>query len=198
MIFIKNLLRFYFDIFRDFFVNRRSSLFFLLRCSKLRRPLHIQGLKYIKINGRVTIMKQAGIDCYSTNDCKPNIVFGNNVLIGNYFTMLVTTDCTIDDNALIASNVFISTENHGMNPLIGPYMKQELLSKPVHICKNVWIGEKVCILPGVTIGENSIIGSGSVVTKSIPANSIACGNPCKVIKKFDFDTNKWVKVNYDK
>lgn len=69
-----------------------------------------------------------------------------------------------------------------------------LSSKPVVIENNVWIGELCSVLPGVTIGENSIIGANSVVTKSIPANSITVGNPAKVIKQFNFETKHWEKV----
>ena len=69
-----------------------------------------------------------------------------------------------------------------------------LSSKPVVIENNVWIGELCSVLPGVIIGENSIIGANSVVTKSIPANFIAVGNPVKVIKQYNFETKKWEKV----
>ena len=71
-------------------------------------------------------------------------------------------------------------------------------AKPVHIGDKVWVGESVCILPGVTIGECSIIGAGSVVTKSIPPYSIAVGTPAKVIKRYNFDTRSWIKVDLDK
>lgn len=70
-----------------------------------------------------------------------------------------------------------------------------MFSKEVHIGNNVWIGEFVSILPGVTIGDGSIIGSTSVVSKDIPAFSIAVGSPAKVIKTYDKDTNKWVNIN---
>ena len=75
------------------------------------------------------------------------------------------------------------------------YVKERSLSsKSVIIKDNVWLGEHVSVLPGVTIGENSIIGANSVVTKSIPANSIAVGIPAKVIKQFNFETKRWEKV----
>jgi lipopolysaccharide O-acetyltransferase len=64
----------------------------------------------------------------------------------------------------------------------------------VVIGDNVWIGESVCVLPGVSIGEGCIIGALSVVTKSIPAYSIAVGSPARVVKQFDFEQNKWKKI----
>ena len=73
-------------------------------------------------------------------------------------------------------------------------MNQELTGKGVCIDEGSWIGEKVCILPGVTIGKKCIIGAGSVVTKDVPDYCIACGNPAKVIKKYDFDEHRWIRV----
>ncbi|WP_405373425.1 DapH/DapD/GlmU-related protein [Pseudobutyrivibrio sp.] len=96
---------------------------------------------------------------------------------------------------MIASNVLICSENHGIDPeSTTPYMSQPLISKPVSIGEGSWIGEMVCILPGVHIGKKCIIGAGSVVTKSIPDYSIAVGNPAKVIKKYNFKTHNWEKV----
>jgi len=73
--------------------------------------------------------------------------------------------------------------------------KRQLFHKPVRICRNVWIGESVSILPGVEIGENSIVGANSVVTKSFPCNVIIAGNPAKIIKRYNFKTNKWERTN---
>ena len=88
----------------------------------------------------------------------------------------------------------ISSENHGVDPDL-EYVDQPLISKPVTIGDGCWIGEKVCILPGVTIGKKCIVGAGSVVTKSIPNFSMAVGNPAKIIKHYDFDKHKWEKTN---
>ena len=73
-------------------------------------------------------------------------------------------------------------------------MDQPLNSKAINIGDGCWLGEKVCVLPGVTIGKKCIIGAGSIVTKSIPDFSIAVGNPAKVIKKYNFETHKWDKA----
>ena len=97
---------------------------------------------------------------------------------------------------LFASNVIVTNENHGMDPESSvPYMNQELTARDVSIGDGCWIGEKVCILPGVSIGEKCIIGAGSVVTKSIPDYSIAVGNPAKVLKIYNFESKRWEKYN---
>ena len=112
--------------------------------------------------------------------------FGFNITIGNNFYtnfdcfMLDGNEISIGNNVLLGPRVGLYTANHATDP-------EERISgicyaRPITIEDNVWIGAGVNIVGGVTIGKNSIIGAGSVVTKSIPPNSVAAGNPCKVIK----------------
>ena len=86
---------------------------------------------------------------------------------------------TVGKNVLFGPAVTIATVGHP----IRPDMREYMYTDPVTICDNVWIGENVTICPGVTIGENSVIGAGSVVVKNIPANVIAVGNPCRVLRE---------------
>lgn len=123
---------------------------------------------------------------------QPTLKIGSGSRIEKNFTALVADELTIGENTLIASNVFISTENHGMNPEM-PYYKRPLITKSVHIGSNCWIGEKVIILPVVTIGDCLIVGAGSVVTMNIPY-TIAVGNPAKAIKKWNAKNKDWVKI----
>lgn len=122
-----------------------------------------------------------------------NIHIGNNVIINMNCTFVDNKEITIGNYVLISSNVQIYTSSHPVLPqerLIfkntkgtGSFFKTFAL--PVKIQDNVWIGGGCIILPGVTIGKNSVIGAGSVVTRSIPENSVAVGNPCRVIRQFD-------------
>ncbi len=194
-VFKKILIYNYENISRLFLRHYLSLKFIILYKSTIRKALHIKGQKFFKIGRDVSIDSNARIDVYKTKDVIPQLKIANNVMISFNFTALVTTSLVIDENVLIASNVFITTENHGINPELGPYINQQLVSGDVHIKRNVWIGEKVIILPGVTVGEYSIIGAGSIVTKNIPPYSIACGNPAKVIKKYDLDKHSWAKVD---
>ena len=143
-----------------------------------------------------TILSNNRLNVYNNlTGLKSKLILGNNCYIGFNFSALCGENITIGNEVLIASNVFISSENHGMNPESQmPYMDQPLECKPVTIDDGTWIDEKVCILSGVTIGKKCIIGAGAVVNKSIPDYSIAAGVPAKVIKKYNYKTHSWEKV----
>lgn len=125
--------------------------------------------------------------------------YGYNIEIGENFYSnynLIILDCApvkIGDNVLIGPNVSIYTAGH---PLHYEIRNQEYeYAFPIIIGDNVWIGGNVVINPGVSIGENSVIGSGSVVTKDIPNNVIAIGNPCKVLRVITDDDKHYYFKN---
>ena len=112
--------------------------------------------------------------------------YGTNIEIGNNFFCnynCVILDCNkvkIGDNCLFAPNVSVYAAGHPVHPACRNTGYE--YAKEINIGNNVWIGGSVTILPGVTIGDNVTIGAGSVVAHDIPSNSVAVGNPCKVIK----------------
>ncbi len=115
--------------------------------------------------------------------------YGYNIEIGeNFFSNhnLIILDCakvSIGDNVFIAPNCGFYTAGH---PLDYKIRNEGLeFAKPIKIGNNVWIGGNVVVLPGVTIGDNSVIGAGSVVNKDIPANVVATGNPCRVLREIN-------------
>jgi lipopolysaccharide O-acetyltransferase len=125
----------------------------------------------------------------------------DNVMMHHFIHIGVANYVEMGNNVLMASYIYISDHNHGFykrnqqsNPMTAPIRRILTYDKPVVIGDNAWIGEMVTILPGVSIGEGSIIGGGAVVTKSIPPYSIAVGNPAKVVKQFDFKKEQWVRV----
>jgi len=123
-----------------------------------------------------------------------NIHIGTNVSVNMNCTFVDCNRINIGDNVLIASNVQIYTATHPVeladrltpdwNPKSGEYFCRTY-ALPVKIGNGCWIGGGVIILPGVTIGDGSVIGAGSVVTKDIPANCVAVGNPCRVIRQIN-------------
>ena len=109
-----------------------------------------------------------------------NISMGENFYANYNLVILDCAEVTIGDNVLIGPNVSLFTAAH---PIHHKKREGDLeFSFPITIADNVWIGGNTVLNPGVTIGENTVIGSGSVVTKSIPANVVAAGNPCKIIR----------------
>ena len=123
-----------------------------------------------------------------------NIFIGNNVSVNMNCTFVDCNKITIGNNVLIASNVQIYTATHPveLNERLTPDWKPEsgeyfcrTYALPVTIGDGCWIGGGVILLPGIHIGNGSVIGAGSVVTKSIPENCVAVGNPCRVIRKIN-------------
>ncbi|WP_303847701.1 sugar O-acetyltransferase [Aeromonas sobria] len=112
--------------------------------------------------------------------------YGTNIHVGKNFyanfncTILDVCEVHIGDNVLLAPGVQIYTAAHPI--AVAPRIKGVEFGKSVRIGHNVWIGGSTVICPGVTIGDNSVIGAGSVVTKDVPANVVAVGNPCKVLR----------------
>ena len=115
-------------------------------------------------------------------DCGKNIHLGKNVFINAGCRFQDQGGIYIGDGTFIGHNVILATLNHDMNP----DSRGDMYPKPIHIGKKVWIGSGAIVLPGVSIGDNSVIAAGSVVTKNVPENVVYGGNPAKFIKKIEF------------
>ena len=115
-------------------------------------------------------------------DCGRNIHLEKNVFINSGCHFQDQGGIFIGEGTFIGHNVILATLNHDMNP----YTRANIYPKPIHIGKRVWIGSGAIVLPGVTIGDNSVIGAGSVVTKDVPADCVYGGNPAKFIKKNEY------------
>lgn len=124
---------------------------------------------------------------------------GKHVHMGSYvysnfgLTCVDDADIYIGDKVMFGPNVVIATANHPINAELRE--KGYQYNKEVHIGNNVWIGAGAVIVPGVTIGDNSVIGGGSVVTRDIPANVVAVGNPCRVLREIGEHDRKYFYRN---
>lgn len=153
-------------------------------------PISVKGLQYISIGDNVKLDYGLILEAWDTHNninYKPQIVIGSNVSFGKHCHIGAINKVVIEDGVLVGSNVLIIDHDHGLRDHSDIHLSpnERILSSngSIHIGANVWIGEQVSILSGVEIGANSIIGANSVVTKNIPANSIACGNPARIIKE---------------
>ncbi len=132
------------------------------------------------------MLGKLGENCYIEPPLRANwggkhLYLGDNVYINFNFTAVDDSNIIIGNKVMIGPNVTIATANHP----ISPELREKALqyNKDVNIGDNVWIGAGVIIVPGVTISDNSVIGAGSVVTKDIPANIVAVGNPCRFLRE---------------
>jgi len=167
----------------------------------IRFPIYVKGKNRIIIGKGFTSGVGLRLDCEQFHPgTNPKLTIGKNVEVNDYVHIGCVHGVTIEDNVLIASKVFITDHNHGIysgegqhsSPLENP-KSRIVTGKPIYIEKNVWLGEMVTVLPGVRIGQGSIIGSNSVVSKDIPSYSIAVGSPAKVVKTYNFESGRWEK-----
>lgn len=164
--------------------------------SALHRPRILRGRKQIRIGDRCLVLSHSLIDAISEYRGKRycgSIAIGNDVYIGRYVYLVAAHGITISDGCVLSEHVYITDENHGYNPLRGPIMEQDLESKgQVVLGANSFLGYRVVVMPGVTLGEWCIVGANSVVTRSFPSYSMIAGVPAKLIKVFSHERQEWI------
>ena len=131
-------------------------------------------------------------DFATINNGVGDVSIGNNVGVG--LSNVIIGPVKLGNYVMLAQNIVISGLNHGYEDVTTPPRKQKVVTKQITIEDDVWIGANCVITAGVTIGKHAVIGAGSVVTKDIPQFSVAVGNPARVIKKYNFETNSWGKI----
>ncbi len=112
-----------------------------------------------------------------------HVHFGKNVYANFNLTCVDDTHIYVGDYTMFGPNVTIATAGHPLLPSLRE--KGYQYNMPVHIGKNCWIGAGAIILPGITVGDNVVIGAGSIVTKDLPSNVLAVGNPCRVLREIN-------------
>ena len=182
-----------------FYCKIRTMLVFK-KARIIRFPIDIRGKKFINISKGFTTGVGCRIEAYPKNN-ESTLFFGENFQMNDYVHITAIEKVQIGKNVLLASKIYISDCSHGSyagneydsSPESVPHYRK-MYSKPVIIKDNVWLGEFVSVLPGVTIGRGTIVGANSVVSKNLPDYVIAVGSQSMQIKKFNFQTKKWEKI----
>lgn len=169
--------------------------------SQMHLSLELKEPNYIKLTGRIFLGENCKLLCWGKytsgieiQELSPKLTFGHNVRVTRNLVIQCANRIIIGNDVLIASNVFITDYNHGLNPETVNYLDNPLDVSSVEIKDGVWIGNNVIILPGVSIGKKSIVAAGSVVTKSVPDYSMVAGNPAIIIKIYDSENKCWQRV----
>ena len=171
----------------------------LWKFNKLKPSDYKKKDKYMK-----KVFAECGENCYielpfHANWGGHNVHFGNDIYANSNLTLVDDGHIYVGDRVLFGPNVTVATAGHPVNAELRSRALQ--YNKDVHIGENVWIGSGAVILPGVRIGKNTVIGAGSVVTKDIPENVVAVGNPCKVLREISEHDREYFykneKINWD-
>jgi acetyltransferase-like isoleucine patch superfamily enzyme len=173
----------------------RSALFYspygvrVGRHVRVMRPWNLSGRQYLTIGDRAYIGRGLHIEILRVPEREklPAVRIGADVYLGRNAFLTCIDEISIGNGSVLSDSVYITDENHGTNPFAGPIMEQPLESKgPVQIGCNCFLGYRVAVLPGVTLGEHCVVGANSTVTKSFPAYSMLAGSP---------QTHQWVRPN---
>lgn len=178
----------------------KTKIFFP-KARLIRFPIDVRNKKNIDLGENLTTGVGCRIESFpQTNTQSKLLKFGNNVQLNDYVHITAAHSVEIGNNVLMASKIYISDCTHGSyigneddsDPMSLP-LDRTLSVKAVKIEDNVWLGEFVSVLPGVTIGQGAIVGANSVVSKSLPPYVIAVGSPAKPIKFYNFESKRWEK-----
>lgn len=163
----------------------------------IRLPFYLRGGKGNLIYGKGLTL---GYGCRFETGDGGTITFGKNCRLNDRVHLVSHESVTIGDNVLMASNIFITDTSHGSfkgpeasSPDVAPN-DRPLFTKPTRIGNNVWIGEGVCVMPGVTIGDGCAVGANAVVTKSFPAGTVIAGVPARAVRQWDPESREWKRA----
>jgi acetyltransferase-like isoleucine patch superfamily enzyme len=154
--------------------------------------------QFISIGDNVRIGKNTDIYVHpkDRNSKEYVLKIGNNVHIGNYNIIGARNSIVLEENILLGPRVIIIDHTHRYEDVDVPVKVQPVIEEgTVRLERDCWVGANVFILPNVTIGRHAVIGANAVVNRDIPPYSVAVGAPAKVIKRYDFDSKEWVKVD---
>lgn len=161
-------------------------------------PRKITNKKFVEVGRDCQIGKSLVLEAitnHGTQQFSPGVSIGDNVYIGRYCQIFCIDSIKIEDGCVLSEYIYMSDSAHGFDPNAGLIMQQDLVSKgPIHIGKNTFLGYGVSVMPGVSLGENCVVGINSVVTLSFPDFSMIAGSPAKLIKTYCQSRKEWIKA----
>ena len=164
--------------------------------SYIDKTVNVFGWNHVSIGKNTLIGEQSWLNVNGRIQNHKHIKIGNNCYIGRRNLLASSKELIISDYVMTSNECKFLGSNHVYSNPLEPYIATGTMDNDVlKIGVNVWIGAGAIVLGAVTVGHGSIIGAGSVVTKDIPPFSIAVGNPCKVVKRFNFKINDWERVS---
>lgn len=177
-------------------LDKLYTFFFFSRSRLIRRPFYIRNRACINLGSELTTGVGCRFDAFPAEN-KVVLEIGDKVQINDYVHIGAIEGVYIGSRVLIASRVFITDHDHGeyiggTSPNLPP-VERKLKSKKTRIDDDVWIGESVCILAGVTIGKGAVVAAGSVVTSDVSSYTIVAGVPAKQKKYYSFEEKAWKK-----
>jgi|TARA_R110001583_G_scaffold171747_1_gene325478 lipopolysaccharide O-acetyltransferase len=179
------------------FLNFILTKIFFRKARLIRLPYYLRIQGDMELGKGFSANSGLVIDVYGK---KAKLVIGENVMANYRLHIGVCEEIYIGDNTLFGSDCLIIDHSHGIyggdihsSPQVAP-QKRELISSAISIGSNCWFGDKVSIMPGVKIGNGVVVGANSVVTKDLSSNVIAAGSPARIIKRYDINLQKWLKV----
>lgn len=162
--------------------------------ARLERPLRVDGIQNITLGKNVMVHEGTWLAAMPLTGSNAELVINDGSTLGHYNHIYATQSIVIEKDVLTADKVYISDNLHSYEDVALPIIKQPIKQcKPVVIGEGSWLGEHVCVI-GASIGKHCVIGANAVVTKDIPDFCVAVGAPARVIKKYDVEKEKWVKV----
>ena len=182
---------------RQVFFERPFGLAAIGKNSIIKRPRTLHGREFLRIGDDSSILEHSfmlAVSEYEGRRYSPSIQIGTQVYVGRYVYLVAANEISIGSGSVLSEQVYITDMNHGFDPSRGPIMQQAIESKgPVKIGPNCFLGYRVAVMPGVTLGEWCIVGANSVVTRSFPGYSMIAGSPARLIKVYSHELGRWLE-----
>lgn len=179
-------------------INNKRKYYSFSNSARVKKGVEVVGAKYISLGDNVSIMNNSFLQVVGkTTDQRPILSIAEGTLIGRNSQICALNSITIGKNCIFAANCFISDTTHSYDDIEEPVISSPLKTlSSVVIGDGSWLGRNSSVV-GCKIGKHCVVGNCAFVTKDIPDYCVVVGNPCKIIKRFNLETQQWEKTDKD-